>query len=136
MKILDKSLDLAYSLFPTIYANRTKYQSFHFSFLFKRTKLISLGYNDYALKGEVLYLANKFNIVSRKKVPSLHSEWAAISRAWGRYHLNNSIKLVNVRLNIKGEIHNSKPCSACAELLSSLNINKIWYTCNGQFYRY
>lgn len=128
MKILDKSIKLAYELFPNLYSNRTRPQSWHFTFLYKRSHLISIGTNDYGLDGRVYYLANKYDIIHRKRWPSRHSEFSAISKCWGRYYLDSSIKLVNIRLNIKGELLNSKPCLSCEELLRSIGIYKVWYS--------
>ena len=80
-----------------------------------------------------LYFANKFNVYDQKKYPSFHSEISAISKVWGKIHIDRSIKMINLRLNAKGELCNSKPCANCSIVINALGL-KVWYSKEGKMY--
>jgi deoxycytidylate deaminase len=90
----------------------------HFSFLFRRGNLISLGWSDSC---KTHPLASKYGY----RHETIHSELACILRV--RSDLKGC-RLVNTRINIRGEIGISKPCKNCQRLLRDFGIVDVWYT--------
>ena len=44
-KIIQRSLDIVYQIFPQLYSQKTKYRTFHFAFAWKKNELLSIGQN-------------------------------------------------------------------------------------------
>lgn len=130
MDIRERSLKLARQLFnPSL-----DKEQHHFTFLFRKNKLISIGSNDYNLNAKALYFAERFNVEQKKQFPSLHSEISSISRIWGKVYIDRKIRLVNVKFTKAGQIGIAKPCKDCQEVLSALGIEDIsWTKINGEF---
>lgn len=129
MKFIDNSLNLAYSLFNSAYTNKKGYQCFHFAFLYDKNRLISIGQNDSSQpSSKAIKFANRFGCVEHYRKHFLHAEISAISRVWGRFYIDNRVKLVVIRLNKHGQLCESKPCSNCQVVLDALNITKVWYS--------
>ena len=128
---IDKSISLALKLFPSTYQNAADWgrKVFHFTFVYKRNKLISIGYNNtQKINNKSLKFANRFGIEHWKEYPYVHSELDAISRMWGRTYIDSSMKFVCLRLNKYGKFNNSKPCRNCTTVLNALNINKVYWS--------
>lgn len=132
MKITEKALQLSLELFDKSFDETSRKFQYHFSFLFVRNKIISIGQNDYELSRKALYFAERYNIPQKKHWSSLHSEIDAIARLWGKHYIDKKIKLVNVRFLRSRKIGCSKPCPDCMEVLNGLGITNIfWSTENG-----
>ena len=129
MKIFDKSVKISESLFPEIYDSTKKYRTFHFSFAWKKNKLISIGINNpFMVNSKALKFAQRFNTKKQIKYPYLHAEIDMISRVWGKTRIDGSIKVVVLRLNSAGQLKNSKPCRSCASILEALDVDNIWWS--------
>lgn len=95
----------------------------HFSFIMKKKKIISFGYNNawksspYALKYGHRFLA-------------IHSELMAIKNFPYPVGELYRFTFVNVRLRTNGEIALSKPCECCQRMLDAFGINELYYTTN------
>ena len=99
----------------------------HFSYIVRRSKIISFGWNN-GWKSSPL--SNKFGC----RFDAIHSELAAIRNfpypvsELGRY------QLINVRLNAKKELANSRPCQHCLTMLMYFGMTDIVYSsCKGEF---
>ena len=122
MNILDRSLDLSYGMFDPD-ENKTTH---HFSFLFKRNKLIAWGKNYMAEESaKALKIAKIFNIHHFREYPYIHSEIDLLSKVLGRVNINKKI-MVNTRLSTEG-IRNSRPCENCDTVLQNFNI-RLYHT--------
>lgn len=128
MKITEKALQLSLSLFEGSLDLNSRKLQYHFSFLFERNKIVSVGQNQYDLSAKALYFANRYNIPQKKSFPYLHSEISAISRLWGKIRVDGRLKLVNVRFLKSGEMGISKPCPDCMEVLNALGIDQIYWS--------
>ena len=129
MKIFDKSIKISESLFPEVYDSKKKYRTFHFSFAWKKNKLISIGINNpFTVNGKALKFAQLFNTQKQIKYPYLHAEIDMISRMWGKTRVDGNIKVVVLRLNSSGQLKNSKPCGSCSSILAALNVDNIWWS--------
>lgn len=129
MRIIDNSIELAHSLFPSAYADKGKYQSFHFSFVYERNKLIAVGQNIIHIPhAKAIKFSNKFGFVEPHRNKYLHSEISALSKMYGRFHIDGRLKLVNIRLNKDMQLCNSKPCPNCRVVLDAFGLNRVWYS--------
>lgn len=133
MNIIDQSFEIALSLLPEAKGDRqTKNKFFHFAFGYKRNKLLAIGQNNpEKTHTKALILAKRFNI--DLKYPHFHAETDLISRLWGKYYIDNSLKMVIVRLNKRGELRCSRPCNKCNSIIQSLGITKVWWSIDGGF---
>ena len=104
-------------------------RTFHFSFAWKKNKLISIGINNpFMVNSKALKFAQRFNTKKQIKYPYLHAEIDMISRVWGKTRIDGSIKVVVLRLNSEGQLKNSKPCKSCASILEALDVDNIWWS--------
>ena len=128
-KIAEKSVELAFELFPETYEKRKKSQSFHFSFLFKKNNLISIGQNDTTKESaKALFFAKRYNLGKQKRFPFIHAEIDAVSKAFGKTYIDSSFSLVSLRVSKGLILRNAKPCNNCSSVLRALNINNIYYS--------
>lgn len=127
-KFIAKSIDIARSLFEATYDNSNRYQTFHFCFAWNKNRLLAIGQNRVDVPSpKVIYFANKFKSSHNKKFPYPHAEIDCISRLWGRFYIDNSVKIVVLRLNSHGQLQNSKPCKNCMTVLEPLGV-RVWYS--------
>lgn len=133
MSIIDQSLDIALSLLPKAKnARNTKNKFFHFAFGFKKSRLLAIGQNNpEKTHPQALMLAKRFNTDTEH--PYLHAETDLISRLWGKHYIDNSLKMVVIRLNKHGQLRCSKPCDKCGQILEALGITKVWWSDDNGF---
>lgn len=133
MNILDQSLGIALSLLPQAKEERnTKNKFFHFAFGYRKNKLLAIGQNNpEKTHTQALRLAKRFN--TDLEYPYFHAETDLISRLWGKYYIDSSLKMVIVRLNKRGELRRSQPCERCERIIQSLGINKLWWSIDNGF---
>ena len=129
MKIIERSVEISHSLFQQTYEERDGYRTYHFAFGWYRNTLLAIGKNSpNSPNSRALKFAKKFNSTQIIKYPFLHAEVDLISRLWGRFHINNRLKVVIVRLNKFKQLQNSKPCSNCSRVLNTLGVNRLWWS--------
>lgn len=130
MKKIERSLSMAYDLLPKCQSKNMggKNRQFHFGFLFKKNKLVSIGMNSYKPSAKIVYLGNRFNIDKYKQFGCPHAETDAISKAWGKSYIDNSFSLVIIRLNKVGKMQNSKPCVNCQTIIDAIGIDDVWWS--------
>lgn len=128
MNIIDNSIDIALTLLPKAKQSRnTKNKFFHFAFGYRKNKLIGIGQNNpEKTHTQALVLSQRFNV--ELEHPYLHAETDLISRLWGKYYIDNSLKMVVVRLNKRGQLRCSKPCDRCEQIIRALGLTKVWWS--------
>lgn len=133
MSIIEQSFDIALSLLPKAKnARNSKNKFFHFAFGFKKSRLLAIGQNNpEKTHPQALMLAKRFNTDTEH--PYLHAETDLISRLWGKHYIDNSLKMVVVRLNKHGQLRCSKPCDKCTQIIEALGITKVWWSDNDGF---
>lgn len=133
MNIIDQSFEIALTLLPKAKMNRsTKNKFFHFAFGYKKNKLLAIGQNNpEKTHTQALLLSQRFNIDN--DYPYLHAETDLISRLWGKHYIDNSLKMVIVRLNRRGQLRCSKPCEKCEQIINALDIKKVWWSIDNGF---
>ena len=97
----------------------------HFSFILNKSKILSIGINDYK---KTHPKTKEFNYHPNAKV---HSEMAASLRLG----LDCAgLTIVNIRIDKQNKITNSCPCSGCQDLIKSLKFRCVYYSNEyGQF---
>lgn len=135
MNIINQSVDIALRLLPSAKSQRnSRNKFFHFAFGFAKNKLVGIGQNNpEKINAKALKLAKKFNIEAYQQFPYLHAETDLISKLWGKYYIDNSLKVVILRLNKRGELRNSCPCEKCAKIMSALDITDIYWSVEDGF---
>ena len=133
MNIVDQSFSIALSLLPKAKEVRdSKNKFFHFAFGYHKNKLLAIGQNNpEKTHTQALFLAKRFN--TDLKYPYLHAETDLISRLWGKHYIDGNMKMVIVRLNKRGELRNSKPCSRCSKIIKALGIKEIYWSTDDGF---
>jgi hypothetical protein len=133
MNIIEQSIDIALTLLPKAKESRnTKNKFFHFAFGYKKNRLLAIGQNNpEKTHPQALILSKRFN--TKLEHPYLHAETDLISRLWGKYYIDDSLKMIIVRLNKQGQLRCSKPCDRCQQVINSLGINKVWWS-NGNLF--
>lgn len=133
MNILNHAYDIALSLLPEAKQDRqTKNKFFHFAFGYKKNKLLAIGQNNpEKTHPQALMFSKRFN--TNLEHPYLHAETDLLSRLWGKYYIDSSLRIVIIRLNKHGKLRCSKPCPRCEQILKSLDINKLWWSINDGF---
>lgn len=133
MNIIDQSFEIALTLLPKAKMNRsTKNKFFHFALGYKKNKLLAIGQNNpEKTHTQALLLSQRFNIYN--DYPYLHAETDLISRLWGKHYIDSSLKMVIVRLNKRGQLRCSKPCEQCEQIMSALDIKKVWWSIDNGF---
>ena len=133
MNIISESVEIALTLLPKAKEVRqTKNKFFHFAFGYKKNRLLAIGQNNpEKTHTQALLLAKRFNTDTDH--PYLHAETDLISRLWGKYYVDESLKMVIIRLNKRGELRCSKPCDQCSHILNALGVKKIWWSIDNGF---
>lgn len=133
-KIVPKSIELARKAFESAYDIGEGYRVFHWAFIWERNRLISIGQNDPLTPSpKALYFAKRYGCDT--EYPFIHAEVDAISKVWGRVHLDKSHSIVVVRLNSFGETCLSKPCENCQKVIDGIGFKEvIWTTESGVEY--
>lgn len=96
-------------------------KSRHISFLLKRNKIISYGWNR-PWHGHPL--ANRYGA----RHSAVHSELSALIRSDLRFSEVSGLTMVNIRFLKDGTVSLSKPCAVCQNLLRAVRIEDIYFT--------
>lgn len=99
----------------------------HFSFIFDRSKLVSVGLNSY--KTHPLNL--KYNYINKDqdKISSIvgtHSEMSAVIKLGEKSC--QGLTIVNTRINRKNELDYCFPCSGCLDMIKKLGFKSVIFT--------
>lgn len=131
MRIIEESIDISYSLLPKSIKSREKNMVFHFAYIFKKNKLISIGQNN---PEKTHPTAKKFSdrFKTGLEYPYLHAEIDAISKVWNQYKIDESMSLIVFRFNKYGVLRYSKPCKTCSKIISALSFGEVWWSTNGK----
>lgn len=109
-------VEIACALYDKNRFGRTK----HFSFIMDKSKILSIGLNDYTKTHPQI---QRFNYHPFAK---LHSELHACLKL-GMVNCSGLI-MINIRINGNGELDNSKFCPGCTDLISALGFKSAYFT--------
>ena len=102
-------------------------RSFHTTFIYDKSKLLSIGFNSY----KKLHRRHKFGNYRGTKdnpdqyVAGLHSEIDAIIKL-GRTDCSR-LTFINIRIDKNNRSNISKPCENCFRVLQGLGFKQIYY---------
>lgn len=129
----DKIVDISYALLD----KHCEEKSRHFSFIVYKNKIVSIGFNN-TKKTHPYNLKNRYRSKEQNDISGLvgtHSELSAVIK-YGWEDLNDHV-LINTRIDLKGRLANSKPCSGCQNLIKQLQFKHVFYTdTEGKFVKY
>lgn len=132
MKIIQECLDISYSLLPSTIKSREKNMVFHFAFVFRKSKLLSIGQNNPEKTHPMAQImSDRFK--SGLEYPYLHAETDAISKIWNKYKIGGDMRLVVLRLNRLGVLRNSKPCRPCSKIIDCLDFGEVYWSMDRKF---
>jgi hypothetical protein len=126
MKIIQKAIKLSYSEFyPNAYQRR-----YHFAVAFDVNKPIALAKNNpVKISNKAYKIGQKFNIKKYQEFPFSHAESHLISKLLDTYNtIRTDWSLVVLRINRKGRILLSKPCSNCQKILDAVGLKKVYWS--------
>lgn len=99
----------------------------HFTFITKATKIYSIGWND--TQASSARINGKLIIYP---LDGVHAEADAISNL-DDLDICRKATLINIRLNNRKELRNSKPCDVCFKLIQDMGFKKVYYSTNFGF---
>lgn len=122
---LNKIIELSFALVGR--HRHTLQRCKHFSFIYDKNKLLSIGINSpktHPLNLKYNYLNKQNNKISH--IVGTHSEMSAVIKLG--LESCEGLTIINTRINRKNEIDYSFPCNGCMEMLKELKFSKIFYT--------
>lgn len=99
----------------------------HFSFIVKGTRIYSVGWNSTTKPGAMID-GHRF-IYPRG---GAHSEADSISNL-SDLNICRKGTMVNIRLNKRGQLRNSRPCYICQKIIESVGFNRVYYSTDSGF---
>ena len=122
--LFKKSTEISYALLK----KHGNYRCKHFSFIFNKNRLISIGINNpnktHPKNLEIGFFNRKGEDISH--TIGVHSELSAILKL-GEEDCSD-YTLINTRINRNNKLDLSKPCMGCSSLLDQLKFKKIYYS--------
>jgi len=131
-KILDKAVEISYAFAGK---RRLTQRCRHFSLVFERSRLVSVGVNS--MKTHPLNL--KFNYVNNQmerigSIVGTHSEMSAVLKLGS--DACRGLTMVNTRINRNDDLDYSFPCNGCLDMLEKIGFKDVFYTTkHGDFER-
>lgn len=116
-RIINKAIDIAHALCPTNWQN---VNNSHIAFLVKKNKIIKIGWNKKRTHPKIAKHPYHEGYVGT------HAELDVILKS-GLDSLNNHSMII-LRVDRKGRLANSKPCSGCLSLIESYNVDEVFYS--------
>lgn len=132
MKIINKTIRKAYKNWnpsPLI-------RCYHYAAAFDGNKLICFTKNNPIKTHARAYrIGEQFNLPKYIEFPYVHAESHLISKLLDTYnYIDTNWTICVMRINRKGLILGSKPCSNCDKLLKAVGLNNVFYSIdNGGF---
>lgn len=123
---LSKTIEISYALAGKHRGNH-HHRCRHFSFIYERNTLISVGVNSPKTHPSNL----KYNYINKQKdrisdIIGTHSELSAVLKLG--YEDCSGLTIINTRINRKNEVDYSRPCIGCMDMLTQLVFKRIFYT--------
>lgn len=128
--LFKKSTEISYALLK----KHGNYRCKHFSFIFNKNRLISIGINNpnktHPKNLKIGFFNRKGEDISH--TIGVHSELSAILKL-GEEDCSD-YTIINTRINRNNKLDLSKPCKGCTSLIKQLNFKKIYYSTNNNIF--
>lgn len=134
MKIIQKTIRKAFQNWNPCKEIRT----YHYAAAFDGNKMIEFAQNNpIKMSRKAHRIGQQFNIPTYIEYSYPHAESHLISKLLDRYNtIDPNWRICVLRINRKGLILGSKPCSNCQKILNVLELNNVVYSNdNGSFTR-
>lgn len=115
-RILNKAIEIAHSFCP---ANR-EIRTSHIAFLIKSNIIEKIGVNKRRTHPEISKHPYHEGYVG------IHAELDCVLKV-DKEDLKD-YKMLVLRIDRKGKLNISKPCSGCSSLIKQFNIGEVWYS--------
>ena len=125
---MDKVIEISFALagkYP--YKKRCR----HFSFIFERNRLVSIGINNpktHPMNLKYNYIGKKENKIN--EVIGTHSELSAVIKIG--FENCKGLTIVNTRINRNNQLDYSYPCNGCCDMIKRMGFKKLIYTTKQQ----
>jgi deoxycytidylate deaminase len=116
-KILKRTIDIAKAMCPLNIEHRCS----HMAFLIRCGKIVHIGTNSCKSHPKTLEYDYK-----NHQLVGLHAELNACMKS-GKENLKY-YSMVVLRIDRKGNLANSKPCSGCQNVIKQFNVGDVWYS--------
>lgn len=126
-KSTDEKINKCIEITKALRVQRESGRSFHSTFIFDKSKLLSIGFNNY----KKLHRHYKFGAYKGTKdnperyIAGIHSEIDAIIKL-GRNDCSR-LTFINIRIDKNDCPNISKPCENCMRVLQGLGFKQIYY---------
>lgn len=97
----------------------------HYSFVIQNNKIVEYGFNRQGKPPAGFGYNPEFG--------KIHSETDAFRKAKGILDFNKPFDIVNIRLNKRGALRLSAPCSCCSLFLNVVGCRNIFFSTNDGF---
>jgi len=126
MKIIQKTIRKAFQNWSPCKEIRT----YHYAAAFDGNKMIEFAKNNpIKMSRKAHRIGQQFNIPTYIEYSYPHAESYLISKLLDRYNtIDPNWKICVLRINRKGLILGSKPCSNCQKILTVLELNNVVYS--------
>jgi hypothetical protein len=114
---LKRAVETAHALCPTNWKN---VNNSHVAFLVKKNKIVKIGWNKKRTHPKIAKHPYHDGCVGT------HAELDVILKS-GLDNLDDHSMIV-LRVDRKGRLANSKPCTGCLSLLKSYNLSEVFYS--------
>lgn len=105
--------------------HRGKQRCFHSTFLIRKGKIVSIGWNSektHPINLKYNYLNRQGNSIGNQV--GTHSEASALLR-YGQEDCSDCV-VVNLRIDMNSKLNSAKPCSGCAHFLNQVGFKQLW----------
>jgi deoxycytidylate deaminase len=126
-KSLDQKINKCIEITKCLKKDKSTGHSFHTTFIFDKSKLLSIGFNNY----NKLHRHHRFGIYKgtkdnpEKYISGIQSEIDAIIKL-GRTDCSR-LSFINIRIDNNNLPNISKPCENCCRVLQGLGFKQIYY---------
>ena len=126
MKIINKTIRKSYNNWSPSRLIRC----YHYAAAFDGNKMICFTKNNPIKTNARAYrIGEQFNLPKYKEFPFVHAESHLISKLLDMYNtIDPSWAVCVLRINRKGLILGSKPCTNCDKLLNAVGLKQIYYS--------
>lgn len=122
--VFDRCIETSYAL----YGQKRTGRAFHTSFLLNKNRIRSIGINDYNKTHPRTRFLPYVNGRGERYNAKIHSELSCILK-FGEEDCSN-LYMVNIRINMNGELAMAMPCFGCEHLIRQTQIKIVYYTNN------
>jgi deoxycytidylate deaminase len=123
-KTFERAVEMAKAIKPT----KKTGKSFHVSIIYRKNRMICVGYNDYNRPHNEKRFGKYINHKGYESEykPCIHSEISSIIRH-GEENLNK-YDMLNIRIGNEDQVLLSRPCPNCLRVCTEINLDNIFYS--------